>query len=104
MFLQQVSMDILQQDFHEDDAYDRHCTAFKVSSVSFSTLWNVRAAPPLNMFLGHWCKQSVSFLDFKEHLETPVCVSAARLASHAVLRHAVSLRRQAGVGLPTAPR
>lgn len=29
----QVSMDVLHQDFHEDDAYSRDCTAFKVRWV-----------------------------------------------------------------------
>lgn len=33
MTLQQVSMDVLHHDFHEDDAYSRDCTAFKVSWV-----------------------------------------------------------------------
>lgn len=34
-------MDVLQQDFHEDDAYDRDCTAFKVrrEAVNTATLW-----------------------------------------------------------------
>lgn len=29
----QVSMDVLHQDFHEDDAYSRDCTAFKVCLI-----------------------------------------------------------------------
>lgn len=33
MWLQQVSMDVLHHDFHEDDAYSRDCTAFKVGWV-----------------------------------------------------------------------
>nr|XP_040060795.1 lymphocyte antigen 75 [Gasterosteus aculeatus aculeatus] len=36
---QPVSMDILQQDFHEDDAYDRHCTAFKTSKSTLKHLF-----------------------------------------------------------------
>lgn len=31
MAVQQVSMDVLHQDFHEDDVHSRDCTAFKVS-------------------------------------------------------------------------
>lgn len=31
--MQQVSLDVLQIDFQEDDAYNRDCTAFKVSWV-----------------------------------------------------------------------
>ncbi|KAM8893708.1 lymphocyte antigen 75 [Spinachia spinachia] len=36
---QPVSMDILQQDFHEDDAYGRHCTAFKTSKSTLKHLF-----------------------------------------------------------------
>ncbi|KAL6112891.1 ly75 [Pungitius sinensis] len=36
---QPVSMDILQQDFHEDDAYGRHCTAFKTSRSTLKHLF-----------------------------------------------------------------
>ncbi|XP_033964339.1 lymphocyte antigen 75 [Pseudochaenichthys georgianus] len=33
-----VSMDVLQRDFHEDDAYSRDCTAFKTSKSSLKHL------------------------------------------------------------------
>lgn len=31
-------MDVLHHDFHEDDAYSRDCTAFKVSLGSFTLI------------------------------------------------------------------
>ncbi|XP_031702098.1 lymphocyte antigen 75 isoform X1 [Anarrhichthys ocellatus] len=36
---QPVSMDILHQDFHEDDAYSRDCTAFKTSKSTLKHLF-----------------------------------------------------------------
>ena len=33
MCLHQVSLEILHNDFHEEDAYSRDCTAFKVGWV-----------------------------------------------------------------------
>ncbi|KAA8595849.1 hypothetical protein FQN60_011140 [Etheostoma spectabile] len=36
---QQVTMDVLHQDFHEDDAYSRDCTAFKTSKSTLKHLF-----------------------------------------------------------------
>uniref|UniRef100_UPI0037E79329 lymphocyte antigen 75 n=1 Tax=Semicossyphus pulcher TaxID=241346 RepID=UPI0037E79329 len=36
---QPVSMDVLHQDFHEDDAYNRHCTAFQTAKSTLKHLF-----------------------------------------------------------------